>query len=96
MSTIHRSCALLAFQCLTELGHRQVQHGQVHGIEQAGQGDYAEPDPLAACSLWTSHDYLSSRTERMLPAGSLNHAMTGPPRFVSSFHRRIHVWPPGN
>src|SRR2546422_11596634 len=25
--------------------HREVQHRQVHGVEQAGQGDHAEPDP---------------------------------------------------
>src|SRR5438093_613462 len=47
----------------TQLGHRQVQDRQVHGVEQARQGDDGESDPLAACSLWTSQGYLSSRTD---------------------------------
>src|SRR5918993_1081700 len=29
-----------------ELGHGQVEHGQVHGVEQAGQGDHGQPDPF--------------------------------------------------
>ena len=38
----HQITALVA-----ERRHRQVQHRQVHRIEQAGQGDHAKPDPLA-------------------------------------------------
>ena len=28
-------------------GHRQIEDGQVHRVEQARQGDHSEPDPLA-------------------------------------------------
>ena len=31
-----------------EARHRQVQHGQVHGIKHARQGKHGEPNPLAA------------------------------------------------
>ena len=38
-----------------ERRHREVQHGQVHRVEQAGQGDHGEPDPLAARRLGAAH-----------------------------------------
>jgi hypothetical protein len=34
-----------------ERGQRQVQHGQVHRVEQARQRDHRQPDPLAASGL---------------------------------------------
>ena len=35
-----------------ERRHREVQHRQVHRVEQAREREHAEPDPLAPCCLW--------------------------------------------
>jgi hypothetical protein len=31
-----------------EVRHRQMQHGEIHGVEEAWKGDHDQPDPLAA------------------------------------------------
>ena len=47
MSMIHSSCGAAGLQIGGELRHRQVQHRQVHRIEQAGQRQHRQPHPLA-------------------------------------------------
>ena len=47
MSTIHSSWALRGLQVGAERRQRQVQHRQVHRVEQARQRDHREPDPLS-------------------------------------------------
>ena len=38
-------------QVRADRGHGQVQHGQVHHVQQAGQGEHRQPDPLAPSGL---------------------------------------------
>ena len=47
MSTIHSSCDAARLEVGAERRQRQVQHRQVHRVEQAGQRDDGEADPLA-------------------------------------------------
>ena len=58
MSTIHSSCALLGCRSALSVRHREVQHGQVHGVEQAGERDRGQAEPLAAAGRrgsWGGH-----------------------------------------
>ena len=51
MSMIHSSSAAAGLQIGAQLGDRQVQDGQVHRVEQAGQRQHGQADPLAAAGL---------------------------------------------
>ena len=55
MSMIQSSCALVGCQIAADCRYREVQHGQVHGVEQRRQEDYGEADPLSSPGLGCGH-----------------------------------------
>ena len=55
MSMIQSSCALVGARSRLIAGYREVQHGQVHGVEQRRQEDHGEADPLSSPGLGYDH-----------------------------------------
>jgi len=51
MSVIQSRCALLGFRSAVSDGQRQIQHGQIHRIEEAGRGDHCALLGIAAATL---------------------------------------------
>ena len=75
MSMIHSSCALLGLQVRAERRHREVQHGQVHGVDEAARAITASPiHSRRVARAGTTYSFVACPTVHA-PSGSKPHVL---------------------